>query len=112
MSSNTYLMRCDGPTDSAYLGYDNLGGTGDVNGDGKADFVAGSDSLSYNGRAGSGAAFVVFGQASQNTIDSSALGGNGYRIDGPSANDSAGNKVGNAGAGYGEGKYEPRGPGI
>ena len=106
LDANTYHMRVDGPVASGYLGYDSLAGAGDVNGDGRADFVAGLERGDFNGRTNSGSAYVVFGQASQTTIDAASLGTNGYRIDGAVAGDSVGYGIANAGDVNADGKSD------
>jgi hypothetical protein len=64
----------------------NISGGGDINGDGRSDFVIWVPFQDANGRANSGSAFVVFGGSSTEPVDLAALGSRGYRIDGPNAN--------------------------
>jgi Ca2+-binding RTX toxin-like protein len=74
---------------------------GDVNGDGRADFIVGA-----NGADGSsGAAYVVFGRGSFNaTLDLSALNGNnGFRMEGLAPLDTLGFSVSSAGDVNGDG---------
>lgn len=67
-----------------------LAGAGDVNGDGLADVVVGSPNTDENGRLGSGTAYVVFGKSSTSSVDLTALGSGGFRIDGAAASDALG----------------------
>ena len=81
-------FRIDGAADLQFVGHD-VSGAGDVNGDGRPDLLVGSFWASYNG-SGSGAAWVVFGKASTETVDLAALGDDGFRVDGAAALDNAG----------------------
>src|SRR5205823_2212584 len=65
--------------------------------------LLGAEYATYSGRSGSGAAYVVFGQASAGTVDLASLGTKGYVIGGAAANDDAGVSVGNAGDVNGDG---------
>ena len=67
-----------------------VSGAGDVNGDGLADVIVGAPAASNNGRGDSGSAYVVFGKASTGTVDLTALGSAGFRIDGAAPGDLAG----------------------
>jgi hypothetical protein len=85
---------------------------GDINGDGYDDVIAGTYDASYNGLSGSGSTYVVFGKASGWAASYSLASGgalidgtNGFRLDGPAANDSAGNAV-TTGDINGDGKKE------
>lgn len=72
--------------DGAVAG-DRLGSTvtsaGDVNGDGRDDLLVGA----YAADAYRGRAYVVFGKADSATVDTAALGGQGFQIDGQATND-------------------------
>ncbi len=66
-----------------------LAGPGDVNGDGRPDLVVGRSHATANGRTFSGLAYVVFGKASNTSLDLSSLGSSGFRIEGAAAGDAA-----------------------
>ena len=79
---------------------------GDVNGDGFGDLILGSQSGYDTGGVRTGAAYVVFGQASGfgATVDLAALNGtNGFKLSGGSAYDYAGVSVASAGDINGDG---------
>lgn len=82
-----------------------ISGIGDVNGDGRDDFVIGTP---LGGATDAGQAFVVYGRVGgfPTPIDLANLGGGGFRIVGGSANDWAGYSVAKAGDvnkdGYGD----------
>jgi len=89
---------------NAYLGY-SVSTAGDINGDGKADLVLGADGVSSN----SGAAYVIFGQASGWTpsFNLSTLNGtNGLAIPGIAANGYLGKSVSTAGDINGDGRAD------
>jgi hypothetical protein len=67
-------------------------GGGDVNGDGVGDVIVGAPGADNNGRADSGSAYVVFGQRLTDPadVDLGNPGGRGFRIDGQTAGDAAG----------------------
>jgi hypothetical protein len=77
--------------------YDEAGtsvaGAGDVNGDGRDDVIVGAPGSNRNSRRDAGAAFVVFGKASSGAVRLSALGKQGFRIDGARAMDFNGSSV-------------------
>jgi hypothetical protein len=100
---NAYHVRVDGvaAADTAGLSVANAG---DVNGDGRPDALVGAPLANPNSRTDSGSAYVVFGQATPTAIDLAALGTQGYRIDGASADDEAGYVVANAGDVNGDGR--------
>ena len=78
---------------------------GDINGDGYADLLVGAN-LADGGGDASGEAYVVFGKASgfSATINLTDLDGtNGFRIDGASAGDNAGQAVSGIGDVNGDG---------
>jgi hypothetical protein len=80
--------------------------TGDVNGDGRMDFVLGAPFASHNNRAASGSAYVVYGRTAPFTLDLRTLTATqGFRIDGPSANSRAGWSVA-AGDLNGDGRFD------
>jgi len=84
-----------GPTPADEAG-SSVSGAGDVNADGRADVIVGVPNAGNNGRAGSGSAYVIYGQPAPADVNLSAPFG-GYQIDGPTANDAAGLSVGDAG---------------
>jgi len=81
-----------------------VSGAGDVNGDGIADLIIGTNSADPNG-VDSGTAYVVFGKASTSTVELSdvAAGIGGFAINGVAAGDRAGSSVGAAGDVNGDG---------
>jgi surface antigen len=83
-------------------------GIGDVNGDGKDDIVIGWSDASENGRSESGSAYIVFGKAGSGTVSLATLGsdGQGYRIDGRTAEDHAGASVSGVGDVNGDGRSD------
>lgn len=70
---------------------------GDINGDRRPDVIVGATYANNTGRPFSGAAYVVFGRPSPDTIDVTALGAGGLRIDGAALGDYAGTSVAAAG---------------
>ena len=76
---------------------------GDTNGDGKADVIVGVRAADNNGRVDSGTAYVVYGTTSTATVELTALGDRGFRIDGEAAGDTAGHSVSYAGDVNGDG---------
>ena len=85
-------FRIDGAAIGHFAGA-SVAGAGDVNGDGRPDVIVGAHGASNNGRLGSGSAYVVFGRSSTTTIDLSALGLSGFRIDGAAETDAAGQAI-------------------
>jgi hypothetical protein len=84
---------------------------GDVNGDGRDDLLVGADTASQNGRAGSGAVYVVFGKADDDPVDLADFDANtqgtaGYRVDGPSSPAFAGGDVAGLGDMNGDGRAD------
>jgi hypothetical protein len=100
---NAYHVRVDGVAGADQAGF-SVANAGDVNGDGRLDALVGAPLANANGRADSGSAYVVFGQATTTVIDLAALGTQGYRIDGASTGDYAGHSVENAGDVNGDGR--------
>ncbi len=79
-------FRIDGAATGDGAGWD-VAGAGDLNDDGLDDVVVGAFGADNNGRIGSGSAYVVFGKATNDTIDLAALGAQGFRVDGAAAGD-------------------------
>ena len=99
------VVRIDGAEEGDLAGY-SVAGTGDVNGDGRADVLMGADAASSNGRETSGSAYVVFGQASPSSIDLAALGSRGFRVDGAATGDRVGSSVAGVGDLNGDGRAD------
>ena len=95
--------RVDGAAAGDRIGA-SAGGGADVNGDGRPDVILGANGASENGRTNSGAAYVVFGKGSTTGIDLATLGSGGFRIDGATAGDFAGDSVADAGDVNGDGR--------
>lgn len=71
-----------------------LGGSTDVNGDGRKDLIGYTPVADNNNRTDSGSAWVVFANPLPSTLDlGSPLGTNGFRIDGASADSDGGRFV-------------------
>ncbi|HEY9645021.1 MAG TPA: Calx-beta domain-containing protein, partial [Chroococcidiopsis sp.] len=89
---NATGFRLSGLVAGDSLGY-SLSGAGDLNNDGRDDFIIGATGADPNG-SNSGQAYVVFGSAGLKTSGLSDLGAlngsNGFRINGVAANDNAG----------------------
>jgi hypothetical protein len=79
-----------------------VAGVGDVNGDGRPDFVLGAPGADPEGRSGAGAAYVIFGGPG-GSLDLTDVGARGFRIEGPSAGAAAGTRVARAGDINGDG---------
>jgi FG-GAP repeat len=104
------------------LASDNAGqavsGAGDVNADGRADVIVGAPGASNNTVSGSGSAYVVFGKASTTPVPLVSLedDGAGFRVDGATAGDGAGEAVSGAGDVNGDGRADvlvgARGAGV
>src|SRR5439155_15100324 len=74
-----------------------LADAGDVNGDGATDVVVGAPDASANGRAQSGATYVVYGRAVPGAIDLPTEAAGGFRVDGAATGDRLGTAVAAAG---------------
>lgn len=101
-------FKIEGLSAGDYLGAA-ISTAGDLNGDGKAEFLLGSYKVSSGNRTNVGAAYVIFGQANSwpaifdlNTLD----GINGFKVDGLAENDRLGLAVSSAGDLNGDGKGE------
>jgi hypothetical protein len=77
---------------------------GDVNGDGLGDVAVGAPGASANRRAGSGAAYVVYGKKTTEPVDLKRLGEGGYRIDGPRPGAEAGIRIAGVSDANGDGR--------
>jgi hypothetical protein len=77
---------------------------GDVNGDGRQDYMVGANTAVTLERNNNGVAFVVFGQASPTTVDLGNLGSGGFRIDGPASGTETGSALAPAGDVNADGK--------
>jgi hypothetical protein len=78
---------------------------GDVNGDGLADLIVGAYRSDPQAGSNAGRSYVVFGKATTNAIDLSAIaqGSGGFVINGQGASDFSGNSVASAGDINGDG---------
>ncbi len=86
-----------------------VAGAGDVNGDGRADIVIGSPHGENFFGEKSGAAYVIFGKATTDTIDLDDLEnlpGAGFRIDGGYTSDQFGDSVAGIGDVNGDGRAD------
>lgn len=99
-----YCYEVDGSAAGDRLG-SAVAGAGDVNGDGRPDFVVGAPDASYNVRAYSGSAFVIFGTSGAAAVNVDRLGAGGFRMDGADFGNAAGISV--AGAGDVNGDHRP-----
>jgi hypothetical protein len=89
-------FRIDGASTYDYAG-DAVAAAGDVNGDGRSDFLVGAPGTDYNNHPGSGSVYVIFGRASTASIDLQSLGNAGFRIDGAGNYDWAGATISGGG---------------
>jgi PASTA domain/FG-GAP repeat len=83
---------------------DSVANAGDVNGDGRPDALVGAPSGFQNGRFISGSVYVIFGKTTTSTVDVTALGTGGYRIDGAATGDRIGRSVAGGGDVNGDGR--------
>lgn len=103
------LDQADIQIDGAAAGHktaQSVASAGDVDGDGFDDVIVGARNAAFNGRATSGAAYVLYGSADGETapVDLAGLDvGDGFRIDGAAAGDTAGYSVAGAGDVNGDG---------
>ena len=98
-----YHVRIDGVATTDKSGI-SVANAGDVNGDGLPDALISAYLADANSRANSGSAYVVFGKTTTTTINLSALGTQGYRIDGAAAGEQAGIVAADAGDVNGDGR--------
>jgi hypothetical protein len=108
LATDTQGFRIDGAGEGDRAGYSVA--SGDVNGDGRRDFVLGAiGTACRNGglpktcEGDAGAAYVAFGQATPGNVDLAGLGDGGFRMNGESGNSKAGWAVA-AGDWTGDGK--------
>ena len=81
-STQGFIIQGDGIHDNA--GY-SVSSAGDVNGDGIADLIVGARMADGSG-AGTGAAYVIYGQQSATNLDLATLtSARGFKIDGATA---------------------------
>ncbi len=80
-----------------------VSGAGDVNGDGLADLIIGAYSATPGDDDDAGQSYVIFGKATGTTVDLSALGGDGFSIDGAGMFNLSGYSVSGAGDVNGDG---------
>jgi len=79
-----------------------IAGIGDMNGDGKGDFVVGAQQTD-NTFNNAGSAYVMFGKSTTSAVALGSIGTNGFRIDGGSDSALLGRSVGPAGDFNGDG---------
>ena len=95
LATDTQGFRIDGAADGDRAGFSVA--TGDVNGDGRRDFILGAigtacrnGNLPLTCQGDAGAAYVVFGKANQGNVDLASLGSDGFRMNGESGDSRAG----------------------
>jgi hypothetical protein len=95
LATDTQGFRIDGAGEGDRAGYSVA--SGDVNGDGRRDFVLGaigtacrSGGLPKTCEGDSGAAYVVFGQATPANVDLANLGDGGFKMNGAAGDSKAG----------------------
>jgi hypothetical protein len=95
LATDTQGFRIDGAADGNRAGYSVA--TGDVNGDGRRDFILGSigtacrnGTLPLTCQGDAGAAYVVFGKADQGNVDLAGLGEDGFMMNGEAGDSKAG----------------------
>src|SRR4051794_29825733 len=108
LATDTQGFRIDGAGDGDRAGYSVA--SGDVNGDGRRDFVLGaigtacrSGALPLTCQGDAGAAYVVFGKGTPSDVDLANLGDGGFRMNGAAGDAKAGWAVA-AGDWTGDGK--------
>jgi hypothetical protein len=95
LATDTQGFRIDGAADGNRAGYSVA--SGDVNGDGRRDFILGSigtacrtGTLPLTCQGDAGAAYVVFGKADQGDVDLANLGEDGFVMNGEAGDSKAG----------------------
>ncbi len=88
-------FRIDG-ADSGHRAGFAVAAAGDVNGDGRDDLLVGAPSFASTFSEG-GAAYVIFGRASNTHVDLDSLGDRGYRVEGEGESDYTGSAVAGVG---------------
>ncbi len=95
LATDTQGFRIDGASDGDRAGFSVA--TGDVNGDGRRDYILGAigtacrnGTLPLTCQGDAGAAYVVFGKADQGNVDLASLGSDGFRMNGESGDSRAG----------------------
>jgi FG-GAP repeat/FG-GAP-like repeat len=91
-----------GPFPDSHAG-SSIAAVGDVNGDGRPDFIVGTETASPKGRSRAGSAFVVFGRRKPAVVQLAKLGARGFEIDGSAPEAFAGNTVAGLGDVNGDG---------
>lgn len=100
LGSRGFLISGAAPNEGAGR---SVAAAGDVNADGLADLIIGAPNADPNGNNSAGESYVVFGKAENSPIDLSALGSDGYVIQGIDADDESGFAVSGAGDVNGDG---------
>lgn len=102
LSSAGVTLRIDGAA-AGHLAGQSVADVGDLNGDDLSDYAIGAPKASSLGRTSNGSVYVVYGRSSGGTVDLAALGTGGFRINGATSGDLAGNSVTSAGDVNGDG---------
>jgi hypothetical protein len=95
-------FRIDGVAAGDEAGF-SVAGAKDVNGDGRPDLIVGADHADIPGRFDTGAAYVVYGKPTTNTVSLATLGASGFRMTGGSDAEFAGSAVAGTGDVNGDG---------